>query len=109
MIRSFLLIVSVLLAASRLCAQPLDSLLFAIPGQNPGLKGKYRKYEALMERQTQAGQWPEPELGLAFIAFPLPKRFSTPLGYSGDYAGPSLERRTEQQGQRCPCRSAHRL
>jgi cobalt-zinc-cadmium efflux system outer membrane protein len=83
MIRSFLLIVSVLLAASRLCAQPLDSLLFAIPGQNPGLKGKYRKYEALVERQPQAGQWPEPELGLAFIAFPLPNASPLPSATLG--------------------------
>ncbi len=82
-IRSVLLIVSVLLGANRLFAQPLDSLLQAIPLQNPGLKGKYQKYEALMERPAQAGQWPEPELGLTFIAFPLPNASPLPTASLG--------------------------
>lgn len=82
-IRSVLLIVSVFLGASRLNSQPLDSLLLAIPGQNPGLKGKYQKYEALMERQAQAGQWPEPELGLTFIAFPIPNTSPLPSASVG--------------------------
>ncbi|MBK6949189.1 MAG: TolC family protein [Haliscomenobacter sp.] len=64
--------------AHGLFAQPLDSLLNEIPLRNPGLKGKYQKYEALMERPAQARQWPEPELGLTFIAFPLPNTSPLP-------------------------------
>lgn len=58
-------------------AQPLDSLLQLLDG-NPALRAGYTAYEAQLKREIQARQWPEPEAGLSFIAFPFPNRSVMP-------------------------------
>jgi|GEM_PF-1661786 cobalt-zinc-cadmium efflux system outer membrane protein len=65
-------------------AQPLDSMLYGINGEdNPALRAGYFGYQALLQRETQALQWPEPEFNLDFIAFPFPNRSFMPSATFG--------------------------
>ncbi|MFZ4426679.1 MAG: TolC family protein [Saprospiraceae bacterium] len=65
-------------------AQPLDSMLQSVNGdENPALRAGYYGYKALLQRETQALQWPEPEFGLDFIAFPFPNRSFMPSATFG--------------------------
>ena len=69
--------------AGALYAQPLDSLLSLVHTNNPVLRAGNLYYEALQQRETQALQWPEPEFGLGFIAFPFPNRSFMPSATFG--------------------------
>lgn len=65
-------------------AQPLDSMLHVINGEdNPALRAEHYGYKALLQRETQARQWPEPEFNLDFIAFPFPNRSFMPSATFG--------------------------
>ena len=68
----FTILLSALLGRESLEAQPLDSLLHWASQNNPGLKARYTGSKAMLERQAQVSQLPEPEFGLNFIALPLP-------------------------------------
>lgn len=66
----FLLLIVLLLGTVPITAQPLDTLLAAIPRNNPELQALGLEYRAALQLAPQMSQLPDPELKMGWFVLP---------------------------------------
>lgn len=61
-------------------SQTLDDYLLFAAENNPNLKSKYFQYQAALERVTQVGSLPDPQLGFSFFIMPMERYMGNQVG-----------------------------
>ncbi len=74
MTRISILIIIILLLAFEVQSQTLNEYLVVAAENNPGLKGKYLEYQAMLERVPQVGSLPDPQLSFGYFILPVETR-----------------------------------
>jgi outer membrane protein TolC len=68
----FYLFLCISIFSSSVCvSQSLDDYLIIAAENNPNLKSKFFQYQATLERVTQAGSLPDPQLSFGFFVMPM--------------------------------------
>lgn len=74
MTRISISIIVLLLFATQVRSQTLTEYLVVAAENNPGLKGKYLEYQAMLERVPQVGSLPDPQLSFGYFILPVETR-----------------------------------
>jgi len=73
--KKFLLFILALLSFSMLAnAQEMDNYFKIAAESNPGLQAKFKKFEAAMQKVTQASSLPDPSLSIGYFISPVETR-----------------------------------